>query len=78
MIYHRMLNIVHCAIYHRIFLFIHPMYNSLHLLIPDSQSFPPPLCLTLGNHKSVLFIYEFTILIMLGTVVNILWINYLI
>ena len=23
-------------------LFIHPIYNSLHLLIPNSQSFPPP------------------------------------
>ena len=35
------------ALYSRTLLFIHPVYNSLHLLIPDSQYFPllhsPPL-----------------------------------
>ena len=32
------------VLYSRILLFIHSIYNSLHLLIPDSQSFPclPP------------------------------------
>ena len=29
-------------LYGRTLLFIHPIYNSLHLLIPDSQSIPPP------------------------------------
>ena len=36
MVYHRILNIV------RTLLFIHSTYNSLHLLIPNSQSIPPP------------------------------------
>ena len=30
------------------------MYNSLHLLIPDSQSLSPPQPLPLGKHRSVL------------------------
>ena len=29
-------------LYGRTLLFIHPIYNSLHLLIPNSQSIPPP------------------------------------
>ena len=34
-------------------LFIHPVYASLHLLIPNSKSFSPPPHLPLGNLKSV-------------------------
>ena len=41
MVYHRVLNIIACVT-QQILLFIHPTYNSLHLLIPNSQSFPPP------------------------------------
>ena len=47
------------VVYHRILLcrktllFVHLMYNSLHLLTSSSHSIPPPL-LALGNHKSVL------------------------
>lgn len=33
---------------------IHPVYNSWHLLIPNSQSFPPPALHLLGNYNSVL------------------------
>ena len=40
MVCHRILNIV-SVLYNRIMLFIHPIYCSLHLLIPNSQSFPP-------------------------------------
>ena len=32
--------------------------NSLHLLIPNSQSIPPPPLLPLGTHKSVLYVCE--------------------
>ena len=31
------------VLYSRTLLFTHPIYNSLHLLITNSQSFPPPL-----------------------------------
>ena len=31
-----------------------PMYDSLYLLIPISQSFPAPNLLPYGNHKSIL------------------------
>ena len=34
------------------------IYNSLHLLIPNSQSIPPPPTLPLRNHKSVLYVCE--------------------
>ena len=37
-----------CAIYSRT-LFIHPIYTSLHLLIPNSQSFPRSLPSPLGT-----------------------------
>ena len=40
MVYHRIFNIVPCAILRT--LCIHPVYISLHLLIPNSQSFPHP------------------------------------
>ncbi|KAB0341788.1 hypothetical protein FD754_018714, partial [Muntiacus muntjak] len=42
----------------RTLLFSYPIYNSLHLLTPNSQPFPPLLPLPLGNHKSVLYVYE--------------------
>ena len=45
-------------LYSRSLLFIHPIYNNLHLLIPNSQSILPPLPLPLGNHKSVLYVCE--------------------
>ena len=51
MAYHRIVNIVFPMLYSRILLFIHSIYSSLHLLIPNSQSFPP-LLPPLGNHKS--------------------------
>ena len=45
------------ALYSRTSLFIHSQYNSLHLLIPSSPSLPlPPL--PLGNHKSIIHVYE--------------------
>ena len=40
MVYHKILNIFHCAVYTRTWLFIHSIYNSLHLLVPSSQSSP--------------------------------------
>ena len=53
MVHPRILNTVP-LLYGRIALFIHPMCTSLHLLIPNSQSFPPhpPLpatCLSSGS-----------------------------
>ena len=36
-------------LYSRTLLFIHPLYNSLQLLIPKSQSFPPPLSSSLAT-----------------------------
>ena len=48
------LNRVPCALHIRT-LFIHPLYNSLHLLIPNSQSIPPH---PLGNHKFILSVCE--------------------
>ena len=42
-------------LYNGTLLLIHPIYNSFHLLIPNSQSIPPP---PLGNHKSLLYVYE--------------------
>ena len=40
MVYYRILNIVPCAI-SRTLVFLHPTHNSLHLLIPNGQCFPP-------------------------------------
>ena len=40
-------------IYIHLFTYIH-----LHLLIPNSPSIPPPTCLQLGNHRSVLCVCE--------------------
>ena len=54
MVYHRILSIVPllCSM---ALLFIHSVYNSMHLLIPHSQSFPPP---PPGNHEPVLYVCE--------------------
>ena len=57
MAYYRILDIVPCAVYSMTLLCIHSTFNSLHLLIPHSQSIPP-LCLPLGNLKSVLYVDE--------------------
>ena len=40
MVYHRILSRVP-VLYSKALLFIHPIYNSLHLLTPNSQSTPP-------------------------------------
>ena len=45
-------------LYSRTLLSIHPMYNSLHLLTPKSHSMTPTPFLSLGNHKSVLYVCE--------------------
>ena len=45
-------------LYSRTLLFIHSLYNSLHLLTPNSQSIPSPSPSPLGNHKSVLYVCE--------------------
>ena len=42
------------VLYRWILFFIHTVYNSLHLLIPNSYFIPSPFPLPLGNHKSVL------------------------
>ena len=47
------------VLYSRTLLFIHSVYNSLHLLMSNSQSIPPPPHLPLGNHKSVLYVNQF-------------------
>ena len=39
-------------------LLIHLIYNSLHLLTPNSHCIPSPPHLLLGNHKSVLYACE--------------------
>ena len=41
------------VLYRRTLWFIHPLYASLHLLISNSQCFPAPHPLPLGNHKSI-------------------------
>ena len=46
-------------------MFIHSMYDSLNLLIPDSQTIPPPPSLLVGIHKSVLFCFDFSCLAIL-------------
>ena len=52
MAYHRILNIVPCAM-QPCCLSIY-IYDNLHLLILNSHSIPPPPSLPLGNHKSLL------------------------
>ena len=54
--YHRILN-TFPVLYNRTFLFIHSIYNSLHLLTPNSRSIPPPLPLPIGNHRAVLSVW---------------------
>ena len=58
MVYHRILNIVPYAIYIRTLLFIHSKRNSLHRPTPNSQFVTLPVPLPLGNHKSLLCVYE--------------------
>ena len=60
MVYHRVLTIVSCATQWdcKTLLFIHPIYDSLRLLIPDFQSFPPLPPLALSNRRSVLYVCE--------------------
>ena len=48
---HRVWNIAPCGIQQTL-LYIYPIYNSLHLLMPNSQSFLPLPPAPLGNHKS--------------------------
>ena len=53
MIYHRIFNIV-LVLYNRPLMFIHFAYSSLPLMIPNSQSIPPPHAFPFSNHKFVL------------------------
>ena len=46
------------VLYIRTLLFVHSTCNSLHLLIPNSQSIHFPPLLPLGNHKSLLYVCE--------------------
>ena len=66
MVYHRKLNIVSCAFYSRTLLSVHSLYNSSHMLPPNSQSvpspIPPPLATTSLFSMSVsLFLDRFVI-----------------
>ena len=45
-------------LYIRTLLFIHPVYNSLNLPTPNSQSIPLSTPLPLGNQNSVLYVSE--------------------
>ena len=54
MVCHRILNIVPCAIQYDLDLFIHPIYNSLPLLMSSSLSSSPHL----DNHNLVIYICE--------------------
>ena len=45
-------------LYSRTFLFIQSVFNSLLLLIPNSQPILLLLPTPLGNHKPVLYVYE--------------------
>ena len=46
-------------LYSKTLLFIHSVYNSLRLRIPNSQTIPPQHPLPLGNHRSVLCICKY-------------------
>ena len=46
------------VLYSRALLFIHPIYTSLLLLTPSSQSLPPTSPLHCGHHTSVLYVCE--------------------
>ena len=52
MVYHRIVTIVP-VLYSRTLLFIHPLYNNLHLRIPNPRSFPPHPSSSLPATKSV-------------------------
>ena len=55
MVYHKVLNIVPVP-YSGTLLFIHPIYNSLYLLISDSQAIPPsPLALETTSLFSIVY-----------------------
>ena len=57
MVYHRILNMAPCA--RGTLLSSHSLYNSLHLLILNSQStLPPPSPHLLGNYSPVLYVCE--------------------
>ena len=62
MVYHRILNIVPCAIQSDTVVYPSYIHNSLHLLVPNAQSFPPLHTLPLGNHKgeyySIVYMYH--------------------
>ena len=45
------------VLYSRTLLYINLIYNTLHLLIPNSQSILPPLPLPIGNHRFVLYVW---------------------
>ena len=51
-------NIEYSVLYSWTLVFIHSIYNSLHLLIPNFHSIPPLPLLPLGNHKPVFYVYE--------------------
>ena len=46
-----------CYCYNKCY-YTHFVYNSLHLLIPNSYSIPPPAHLHLDNQRPVLFVCE--------------------
>ena len=69
MVYPRRMDIVPCATYSRILLFIHSRCNSLHLLTTKSQSIPLPHPLPLGNHKSDVYVCESVTLLQIGSFV---------
>ena len=46
-------------LYNRTLLFNHAIYNSLHLLVPNSQSSPPLRPIHLSSHKLVLYVCKF-------------------
>ena len=46
------------VVYSRTMLSIHPIYNSLPLLVPASQSCPSPTPCSLGSHKSVVDVWQ--------------------
>ena len=59
MVYHKTLNIVlYTRKTSRTLLSIPSTYNSLHLLIPASDSIPPLAPSSLGNHWSVPYVGE--------------------
>ena len=75
MVYYRLFNIVPCAIQQDLYpqqFFIHSTYNSLHLLIPNSQSIPPLLPST---WFLMLFLFFKKVVLDLKIKVFIIWIT---